>query len=174
MKRRVFTGVILGFLITTISFGLPKTEIRYETSYDDYLERWKYTYDVYNLSLTETIEEFTIWFGIGSYDNLAIETLEPPASNWDELVWQPEPVLGDDGGYDAWANLATPIGVGQSVSGFAVSFDWLGTGEPGSQFYEIIDPVMFDTIDSGWTVPEPGTVLLLGLGGLVLVRRGKA
>jgi len=172
MKRRVFTGVILGFLITTIAFGLPKTEIRYETS-DLGAGRWKYTYDVYNLGLTETIEEFTIWFGIGSYDNLAIETLDPPAGSWDELVWQPEPVLDDDGGYDALATNLN-IGISENVYGFVVSFDWLGTGEPGPQFYEIIDPDNYPVpIEIGWTVPvpEPGTVLLLGLGGLVLRKK---
>jgi len=57
------------------------------------------------------------------------------------------------------------------VAGFAVSFDWLGTGEPGAQFYEIIDPDTFETIDSGWTVPEPGTICLLSFGGLVLWKK---
>jgi len=48
------------------------------------------------------------------------------------------------------------IAIGEHVYGFAVSFDWLGEGEPGAQFYEIIDPDTFETINSGWTVPEPG------------------
>jgi len=45
-----------------------------------------------------------------------------------------------------------------------------GVGEPGSQYYEIIDPVTFETIEDGYTIPEPGTLLLLGLGGFVLRR----
>ncbi len=151
----------------------PTTQIWYETSYLgpglESGERWQYTYDVYNISLIEEIEEFTIWFGIGSYDNLAIETLDPPASNWDEIVWDPEPFLGDDGGYDALAE-SLNIGVGENVYGFAVSFDWLGIGEPGSQYYEIIDPGDFHTIEDGYTVPEPAALLLLGLG-MVMLRR---
>ena len=63
------------------------------------------------------------------------------------------------------------IGVGQHVSGFAVSFDWLGTGRPCSQFYEIIDPADFHTVDSGYTVPEPATLLLFGFGGMILRKR---
>ena len=63
------------------------------------------------------------------------------------------------------------IGIGQNVSGFTVSFDWLGTGDPGSQFYEIIDPDTFDTIDSGFTVPEPAILPLLALGVLALRKK---
>ncbi len=171
MKRGVFAGVILGCLLATAAFSTPKTEIQYETT-NLGSGKWQYTYDVRNISLTEEIKEFTIWFGIGSYDNLTITTLDPPASNWDELVWQPEPFLGDDGGYDAQAK-GLNIGVGENVQGFAVSFDWLGTGNPGSQYYEIIDPMDFHTIESGYTVPEPGTLLLLGFGSLILHRRNR-
>jgi hypothetical protein len=77
-------------------------------------------------------------------------------------------VLQDDGAYDARA-LGPGIGIGQIVTGFSVSFDWLGDAVmPGSQFYEIINPDTYETIDSGWTIPEPGTFLLLGLGILTL------
>jgi len=148
------------------------TQIAYEAT-DLGGGRWQYTYDVWNNSLTEGIDEFTVWFGIGSYDNLVIATADPPAGNWDELVWQPDEFLGDDGGYDALAT-GLDIAIGEHVYGFAVSFDWLGTGEPGAQFYEIIDPDTFATIDSGWTVPEPGAMVLLGLGIVkILARRRK-
>ncbi|MBN1765568.1 MAG: PEP-CTERM sorting domain-containing protein, partial [Sedimentisphaerales bacterium] len=63
------------------------------------------------------------------------------------------------------------IAPGETVSGFSVSFDWLGTGVPGAQFYEIIDPDDFSTLDSGYTVPEPGTTILLCLGGLMIHKR---
>ncbi len=171
MKRRVIAGVIFVFLFTTTSLGGLMTEIHYETA-DLGSGRWQYTYEVTNISLTPAIKEFTIWFDYGLYDNLAIETLDPPASDWDELIIQPEPVLGDDGYYDALA-LGVGIGIGETVSGFAISFDWLGAGQPGPQFYEIVDPVTFVTIDSGYTVliPEPATLLFLALGGLILRRK---
>ncbi len=81
--------------------------------------------------------------------------------------------MKDDGAYDALTT-NSGIGIGVTVSDFSVSFDWLGVGEPGAQFYEIIDPVTFETIDSGITIiPEPGTLLLLSIGGLALLRRRK-
>ena len=49
---------------------------------------------------------------------------------------------------------------GQSVSGFLVKFDWLGGGTPGSQLYKIVNPVTFETIDSGTTVPEPAAYVV--------------
>ena len=166
MKRKVIAGMVFMCLFSTYCFGDPNTQILFETI-DLGAGRWQYTYDVYNLGLTEGIDEFTIWFGIGSYDNLVIETLDPPESMWDELVWDPEPFLGDDGGYDALA-MDLNIGVGENVYGFAVSFDWLDMGEPGSQYYEIINPSTFETIESGYTVPEPATLFLLGLGSVTL------
>ena len=161
-------GVCCVLLLSATVFG-SLTKIVYSTA-DLGAGRWEYTYDVYNLSLTEEIQEFTIWFGIGDYDNLVIETDDPPSSSWDELVWEPEPVIGDDGGYDALAQNLN-IAVGENVYGFAVSFDWLGAGEPGSQFYEIINPDTFETIEGGYTVPEPATLWLLGLGVLSLAKK---
>ena len=173
MKRQIFAGVVFVFFLTAIGSGAPKTEIRYQTS-ELGSGRWQYIYDVKNISLTETIEEFTIWFDFGLYEDLAIQTPDPPASNWSEIVLQPEPVLQDDGAYDAKA-LGPGIGIGQVVTGFAVSFNWLGDSVmPGPQFYEIIDPTTYQTIDSGYTIPEPATIFLIGLGSLVLQIKRKA
>ena len=172
MKRLALCGVVCILLFGGVVSAGIYTDIYYSVT-DLGGDRWQYTYDVYNLNLPlpgDEIEEFTIWFGIGDYDNLAIETLDPPSSSWDEVTWDPEPFLGDDGGYDALAT-GLNIAIGENVSGFAVSFDWLGTGDPGSQFYEIIDKVAFDTIDSGYTVPEPATMLLFGIGGLILLKK---
>ena len=169
MKRAVFAGGLASFFFTCTAFALPVTKIQYEATGLG-SGRWQYSYGVSNISLTEAIEEFTIWFDFGLYDNLAIETSDPPAGDWDELVIQPEQVLGDDGYYDA-LTLGLGIDIGETESGFTVSFEWLGVGQPGSQFYEIIDPDTFETIDSGYTIPEPGTLLLLGLGSAVFRRK---
>jgi hypothetical protein len=173
MRRVVFIIPVLVCLFVGSVLADQDTQIRYDIA-DLGLGRWQYTYEVSNISLfPEPIEEFTIWFGIGSYDNLVIETQDPPSNNWNELVWDPEPVLGDDGGYDALAKNLN-IGVGQHVYGFSVSFDWRGAGTPGAQLYEVVNPVTYQTIVSGYTVPEPLTALLLGMGALIVQGRLKS
>ena len=94
-------------------------------------------------------------------------------TEWDELVVQPDPILTDDGFYDA---LATGDGIAQGASfaGFTAQFDWLGTGEPGAQLFEIIDPDTFETIYSGQTVPEPTALTLLMLGAALTATRRRA
>jgi MYXO-CTERM domain-containing protein len=61
--------------------------------------------------------------------------------------------------------------MGGGVSGFAVTFDWLGTGEPGAQPFDIVDPDTFEPIYSGTTVPEPAAGLMAMLAAAALRRR---
>lgn len=154
------------------SLGLSQqTQINYEAQQLGG-NRWSYTYEVCNINLPQGIEEFTIWFDFGLYNNLAIETSDILADNWNEIIWQPNSVIGDAGGYDA-LGVGFNIGAGGSISGFAVSFDWNGTSVPGSQFYQIIDPLTFETIESGYTIPEPMTCMLLLSGALLLRQKAK-
>ena len=173
MKKTVSTGLLLVLCLGAAGFGVPKTQIWYSAE-ELAGGRWQYNYEVANISLTPAIEEFTIWFEYGLYEKLSVETPPVlPPGGWDEVVIQPEPVLEDDGAYDAKA-LGVGIEIGHTAGPFAVSFDWLGDSiMPGSQFYEIIDPKTLQTIDSGMTtlIPEPATLLLLGLGVLVLRRK---
>ena len=170
MKRTIFAGVICVSLLTATGLASLDTGIIYETS-DLGGGRWQYTYEVTNSSLSSPIEEFSIWFDYDLYTNLTVETPTTPAG-WDQLVLQPEPVLLDDGAYDAMATGAG-ITLGQTLGDFSVSFDFTGIGEPGPQPYDIIDPQSFQTIDSGTTIPEPATLLMLGLGGAILQRKRK-
>ncbi len=97
--------------------------------------------------------------------------LAVPATGWSEIVIQPEPVLTDDGYYDA-LTLTLGISVGTTASCFSVSFDWLGTGKPGSHLYHIVDPDNhLVRIDFAYTVPDLMALLILGLSGLSLRRR---
>lgn len=164
---KMFYFIIAGLIgISNGSMAGLSTEIVY-TVENLSGNHWSYTYQVQNISLSEGIEEFTIWFDLGKYQNLTIQS-SGVSSEWVESIWQPAPLLLDDGGYDA-RTMASMIPIGQSSTGFAVSFVWEGSGIPGSQYYEIVNPDNTSQIlDSGFTIilPEPGSIVLL-LGGSI-------
>lgn len=176
----------LACLLVICLFSLPvfagPTLIMYEAS-NLGSDRWQYEYTVTNNSFTEGISEFTIWFDYDFYDNLVIETMDTSSGIWDEIVSQPlyiSPFDPFDGMYDALA-LDESIAVGQTVSGFTVSFDWLGTGNPMSQDYEIINPETFETIGQGSTltdaivIPAPGAFILCVIGvSIINLRKNKS
>lgn len=134
---------------------------------------WQAEYTVENNSPGFVIEEFTIWFDLGLYENISVVSTP---SDWSSLVIQPDENIPDDGFYDALA-LNSGIASGDSLSGFVVSFDWLGGNTPTSQVFEIINPVTFAPLDSGQTiiiaVPEPASIMLLALGliGITLSKK---
>lgn len=166
MKKIVTFFAILG-LIIGVSKVVYATSIIYATS-NLGGESWEYTYSVTNNTLLSDIEEFTIFFDYGLFDNLTVTT---PLADWDEFAVNPDLIFGvpDDGFYDALA-MVSGIAPGATKTDFSVSFDWLGSGSPGAQSFEIVDSTTFDILDSGKTapasapVPEPSTLLLLASG----------
>ena len=119
-----------------------------------------------NDSVSLGIGDVLIYFDYGLFDNLS-NPLAP--AGWDPLAFDPIPSLSLDGLYDALALFALPIGMGETLSGFSVEFDWLGIGDPGNQFFEVYDGIDFDNVlESGLTgtmpVTEPGAGLLMALG----------
>jgi hypothetical protein len=160
MKRCLILGIIVFFNQLSIA-----TIVSYElTALGG--SSFEYVYTIENDSLGVPIEQFTIWFDELLYDNLQITTQLPLANDWDEIIL-PTTGFGVPLGYDALA-LTGGIGIGQTVGGFSISFGWLGSGLPGNQMYEIVNPANNQTIDSSSTVPEPTAVILLGIGSLML------
>lgn len=120
-------------------------------------DQWVYNYTVSNNGLAQGIEEFAITFNYGMYSSLEVVTDEPLSKAWDEIVWDPSVALQNNGAYDALA-LSAPISIGETVSGFAVSFNCEGEGNPGKQYFEVVNPDdVSDVYDSGYTIlPELG------------------
>jgi hypothetical protein len=126
---------------------------------------FEYVYTIENNTLQVPVNEFTIWFDEQKYENLQIMTAAPLSNEWDEIILA-STGFGIPLGYDA-LNPGSGIPADGSVSGFKIRFDWLGVGVPGGQAFEIINPADSTTIESGFTVPEPITVLLFGIGLLL-------
>ncbi len=136
--------------------------------------RWKATYEVFNSDGSLEVNWLTVYFDYGFYDDLLIETPSPLADHWDENFQNPQffdplPVRGF---YDLEAR-SGGIGPGQSLTGFAVSFGWLGEGVPDRpQYFEIFDN-SFNVLSDGYAIyiPEPATLLLLAVGTCLTSRR---
>ena len=58
------------------------------------------------------------------------------------------------------------IALGDTLGGFGLSFDWISMGNPGSQYFEVFDPLTFEVLESGFTsvVPLPSALFLIGSG----------
>ena len=178
MKTIYFVRVIVAstFLSCLACSLFASNQISYSLE-DLGLGRWKAVYEVQNINLINPIQEFTLWFDYGLYSNLSIETPSPLNAAWNESIYEPyqlPPLSPFDGYYDALA-FDSGITAGQLTTGFTITFDWLGTGSPSAQRYEVIDPGTFETVAEGQTVyiPEPGCLLLLLTGALYLKKRQK-
>lgn len=132
-------------------------------------DAWRYDYAVRNDGSPAAIEEFTIFFEVGLYADLAVAAF--PAG-WDPLVVQPDPGLPADGFFDALA-LGAGLLSGEEAL-FSVTFTFSGLGAPGAQEFHVVDPGSLDVLERGLTsaavaLPEPGTLPLLLVAAVVLI-----
>jgi len=107
-------------------------------------------------------------------------------ADWFSYSYEPNTFLDIPGQFNSDADFlgiapSSSLGgftVSSSLGGFTVSFDWTGTGSYDGLYFEVgkFDPISSDYLwlDEGYTtqadvvggtsVPEPGTMLLLGSG----------
>lgn len=134
---------------------------------------YRYDYTVTNDgSITSEVALFDILFDPLLYDESSLSIVSDPilTADWDQLMLGSGILIS--AAFDALA-LGDGIHVGESVSGFAVEFTWIGTGLPGIQLFEIYDADTFDLLGGGASearasVPEPSTIFLLGFGLIAL------
>ena len=160
MRKVLLAVAIIGFPLTVraqaTSVDFTATHLSGST--------WRYDYLIANDTLGTPIDEFTIFFKLGLFENLS--SPQQPAA-WSSVIAQPDPGLPADGFYDS-ATMSGGIAPGGSLSGFSVTFSYLGSGTPGSQLFDIVNPVTFATLDSGQTqlagaagAPEPPALTLV-------------
>ncbi len=130
-------------------------------------DRWRYDY-----ALSGDLGEFegvTLLFDVASFRTLQVVAAPDPAG-LSSFLEQPSPVLSADGLY----TLSAERPIAAERFGFALAFDWVGRGSPGSQPYELFD-ADFNLTGSGLTapVPEPASasLLMLALSALALLLR---
>ena len=100
-----------------------------------------------------SISGFTIYFDETQYSNLS---LAASPSTWDSLLIQPDLGLPAAGFLDALVlNPLNALLLGQTQSGFNVTFDYLGQSLPGALPFDINDS-NFNILFSGVTTTVPG------------------
>jgi len=164
-------GAALVFLLTMSNLVSAALMVDY-TLTDNGANNYTYNYSVDNTAGPDILG-FGVDFDVALFAEASL-TLTTPAG-WDGLVLGSIPSVAPASA--DWENLAVLFAAGNSASGFAVTFDWLGSATgPGSQDFYTYD-LNYDYIDFGvtalvatapgpGTVPAPGVLVLLSLGFL--------
>ena len=172
LTRRLLSPLI-ALLALGFATGAAATLITYQaTDLPDIPgqgDRWQYSYKVSG--------SFGLDGGFNVLFSPLYSLLEPSTpqvvGDWEVVVVaQPDPVLLADGLYSAVAAVPAP----SLANVFIVTFDWLGSGTPGSQPFEVFDASGFLPLEGGLTqavgqVPLPSSLALLALGLLALRAR---
>jgi len=168
-QRRAFS--LLAALVAMLLVGLPQVRgqgtLRYtladlpDNVPGDDLWEYSYVFDGFNFQANQG---FSIYFDPTLFKDL--QNPRPTASpQWNMLAVQRDVVLNQPGYLDGQALVNGPTFPGP----FQVAFVWLGLGVPAAQPFDIYDS-NFQTLFSGSSVvPEPSSVMLAVVGGLMLL-----
>jgi hypothetical protein len=131
---------------------------------------WSLSLAVNNDGSLAAIPGFSVYFDRDLFTNLA-NPMAP--ATWEPLLLQPIANVAD-GLFDAYvfddSDALTP---GQSLGGFSLTFNYLGSGDPGAlpfELYRIDNSGNFVPLGDGTVatrvavVPVPGSLWLAGLG----------
>lgn len=99
--------------------------------------RYEYRYTITNTSLASPLSWFSVDFSTSLYEESTLAVTSTGTSDWAEQILGS--VLGNPAQYDAYRTVGAGLGIGQSFSGFAVAFTWLGAGTPGAQAFTVYD-----------------------------------
>ena len=165
---------LAGLVAAALTLGATASEATSITSTYTSLggTSWLADFTVTNDGTPASFAGFTIDFPNAT--NLVL--VRSPAT-WDSLVVQPDASIPDAGFLDSFAILASNyLALGQSLGGFAVSFNF-ASGTPGALPFTVSN-ANFTAIGGGFTtavtpIPEPETVLLMGLGLAALGLRAR-
>jgi hypothetical protein len=142
---------------------------------------WQYNYTITNDDMATPIANIDIFFDYNLYDNLAVTAFGDWTDFGDDtgmwgddwfLMWSSPNSIFNMDGILALIGFGSGIDIGDYLTGFSVSFDWLGgvgTMPAGNQMVVFWD-ANFSYLGDGYTspdvpaVPEPQTFLLLGTG----------
>lgn len=178
-------SLVLLILIVGAIFAVPRAQadgtngIEFQAT-DLSGSLWQYTYTLTGPALNAN-QAFTIFFDPTLTANLTDTSADTTlsgtaATEWFSFTIPPDPTLNSQGFYSAEALVN---GADPTTDSFTVTFNYLGTGAPGSQAFSIdqFDAYenLLSNLETGQTtpfsaaVPEPESGLLLVLGTAVLL-----
>jgi hypothetical protein len=124
---------------------------------------WQYDYTLQGSFLANW--GVAIYFPTPSYGGGSVTDLGTGGSDWLTFALQADPTIPAPGEYDIVALVDNP----SRSSIFDVTFQWNGTGTPGTQAFNLYDFTSgAELLASGTTavVPEPTTLMLMLFAGL--------
>jgi hypothetical protein len=175
MRMRFLTALVLiagiSWLAAPAGVLADGTEVQYQVT-NVSGDEWQYSYAIQDSVPFVANEALTVTFYAALYTNM--DSAPPSPAGWSAFSAPSDTTLMFDGIYTAAANAD-----GASLSGpFTITFDYLGSGTPGSQPFSIdlfdSNGNLLSNVTTGVTtplnagVPEPATGLLLLTAGVAL------